>query len=127
MKDRIRKLMARAGLGNQRRLVEACERIAPPRVGVKHDLTTVGTNLVNQLFNGKAKQLSFEQIDLLCRALKCTPNHFFGWEDVPGVGEVMTAQQVDEIREEQVKIRELLERISRTGGPLAEEIKKAFH
>jgi len=117
--------MARAGIGTQARLVQACERIAPPRIGVKHDLTTVGKNLVNQLVNGKAKQLSFEQIDVLCRAMKCTPNHLFGWEEVPGIGQVMTAQQVDEIKAEQVKIREILEQVAAQGGtPLADSIRK---
>lgn len=116
--------MARAGIGSQRRLVEACERIAPPRVGVKHDLKTVGKNLVNQLYNGRAKQLSFEQIDVLCRAMKCTPNHFFGWEEVPGIGELMTAQQVDEIKSEQMKLRQILEHIAGQGTPMAEEIRK---
>lgn len=115
--------MARAGIGNQRRLVEACEAIAPPRIGVKHDLTTVGVNLVNQLYNGKAKQLSFQQIDILCRALKCTPNHFFGWEEIPGIGEVMTAQQVEELRTDQRKIMTVLEQLAGQDNPMGATIR----
>ena len=115
--------MQRAGIGNQLRLVAACEDIARPRVGVKKDLSTVGRNLVNNLVNGKAKALSLEQIDVLCQALKCTPNQFFGWEEL---SEVTAARELEELKRDTLQIKDILLKLSKDGTPLGEEIRKAF-
>ena len=118
--------MLRAGIANQRRLVDACERLAPPRPGVKHDLTTIGKNFVNVLCAGNVKQMSLQQIDIICRALKCTPNHLLGWEEVPEIGQIMTAQQLDEIKNEQMKLRSVLEQLGQGDSEIAKRIRRAL-
>lgn len=81
-KETYRKLMLRAGLRNAREVYRECQKLVASKVGSRKYSDSVGLTLAYNLWYGKAKGLSFKQIQLLCDVLKCSPNELFGFEKV---------------------------------------------
>ena len=118
--------MLRAGFGSIRALAEACAKISPPKHGrVSRDYLAVGKNLIHAILQDRAKVASFEQIHILCKALKTTPNILLGYEPLPGVVEQTQAAKRMETLEDQVsKLSTALENIAKSGTPVGDAISK---
>lgn len=127
MRERLTRLMLRAGIANQAQLVAECQKIKRRPVGVeKRHYDSVGRNLVNNLFNGKARAITFEQIDILCMALKCSPNELLGYEELAGLPVVARPAELRELSDKVdrvVRVEELLLKLAEGESPLAEQIR----
>lgn len=116
--------MMRAGIPSQRGLAAECRKIAPVRVGAKKDMSVVGKNLIWRLFDGRAKSLSFEQVNILCRALKCTPDELFGWKPVGDFSQADALQQLEMMNKKVERFSSILDVISKGETPVAQQVRK---